>query len=79
MDLKSYDDYIYRHSVNVAVLSTIIGIGAGYGLDELKDLCLAAIFHDLGKILIDERILNKPGKLNAMENEVVRRHSQLSL
>ena len=78
MDLKSYDDYIYRHSVNVAVLSTIIGIGAGYEVDELKDLCLAAIFHDLGKILIDERILNKPGKLNAMENEVVRRHAQLS-
>lgn len=78
MDLKNYDDYIYRHSVNVAVLSTIIGIGAGYGTEELKDLCLSAIFHDLGKILIDERILNKPGKLNAMENEVVRRHPQLS-
>lgn len=78
MDLKSYDDYIYQHSVNVAVLSTIIGMGAGYGADELKDLCLSAIFHDLGKILIDERILNKPGKLNAMENEVVRRHPQLS-
>lgn len=78
MDLKSYDDYIYRHSVNVAVLSTVIGIGAGYDVDKLKDLCLSAILHDLGKILIDERILNKPGKLNAVENEVVKRHPQLS-
>lgn len=78
MDLKAYDDYIYQHSVNVAVFSTVIGIGAGYSIDELKDLCLAAILHDLGKIMIDERILNKPGKLNAMENEIVRRHPQLA-
>lgn len=78
VDLKAYDDYIYQHSVNVAVLSTVIGIGADYSVDELKDLCLAALFHDLGKILIDPRILNKPGKLNAMENEIVRHHPQLS-
>lgn len=78
MDLKAYDDYIYRHSINVAVLSTVIGIGAGLGTEDLMDLCLAAIFHDLGKILIDERILNKPGKLNTIENEVVKRHPQLS-
>ena len=78
MDLKAYDDYIYQHCVNVAVLSVVIGIGAGYQVDELLDLCLSAILHDLGKILIDERILNKPGKLNAMENEVVRRHPQLA-
>lgn len=78
MDLKGYDDYIYQHSINVAVLSAIIGIGAGYEVKELMDLCLSAILHDLGKILIDERILNKPGKLNAMELEVVRHHTQLS-
>lgn len=78
MELKAYDDYIYQHSVNVAILSTVIGIGAGYEMEELKDLCLSAIFHDLGKLLIDQRILNKPGKLNAMENEIVRRHPQLA-
>lgn len=78
MELKAYDDYVYQHSINVAILSTVIGIGAGYNTEELKDLCLSAMFHDLGKILIDERILNKPGKLNAMENEIVRRHPQLA-
>ena len=77
MDLKAYDEYIFRHSINVAVLSTVIGIGAGYSIDDLKDLCLSAIFHDLGKVLIDERILNKPGKLNPMELGIVRRHPQL--
>ena len=39
MDLKAYDDYIYQHCVNVAVLSVVIGIGAGYQVDELLDLC----------------------------------------
>lgn len=78
IDLRSYDNFIYRHSVNVAVLSAVIGMGGGYRGARLLDLCLAAIFHDLGKILIDSSILNKPGKLNTMENEVVRRHPQVS-
>lgn len=78
IDLRSYDNYIYQHSVNVAVLSAVIGMGGGYRGSRLLDLCLAGIFHDLGKILIDSCILNKPGKLSPMENEVVRRHPQVS-
>lgn len=74
IDLRDYDEYIYRHSVNVAVLSTVIGIGVGYQGNELLDLSLAAIFHDFGKILITPRILNKPGKLNEVENKVIRYH-----
>lgn len=78
IDLRSYDNYIYQHSVNVGIFSAIIGMGGGYRGNRLLDLCLAAIFHDLGKILIDSSILNKPGKLSPMENEVVRRHPQVS-
>lgn len=78
VDMRAFDDYTYRHSVNVAVLSTVIAMGMGYSRDDLVELCASAIFHDLGKLLIDKDILNKPGKLNAMENEVMRRHPQMS-
>ena len=78
VDLRTFDDYTYRHSVNVAVLSTVIGMGMGYGNDELIDLCSAAIFHDLGKLSIDKAILNKSGKLTPEENELLRSHAQRS-
>lgn len=78
VDLRTFDDYTYRHSVNVAVLSTVIGMGMGYGNDDLIDLCSAAIFHDLGKLSIDKEILNKSGKLTPEENELLRRHAQNS-
>ena len=78
LDLRTFDDYTFRHSVNVAVLSVVIGMGIGYTNEELVDLCSAAVFHDLGKISIDKAILNKPGKLTPEENELLRSHSQRS-
>lgn len=78
VDLRNYDDYIYRHSVNVAILSVVIGIGFAYTSEELMDLCMAAIFHDLGKMVLDPEILNKPGKLTPDEMEIVKRHPRIS-
>lgn len=78
LDLRTFDDYTYRHSINVAILSVVIGIGMGYTNADLVDLCSAAIFHDLGKLAIDKSILNKPGKLTPEENELLRSHSQMS-
>ena len=75
LDLRTFDDYTFRHSVNVAVLSVVIGMGMGYTNEELVDLCSAAVFHDLGKISIDKAILNKPGKLTKEEYEIVKTHS----
>lgn len=78
LDLRTFDDYTYRHSVNVAILSVIIGMGMGYNNEDLVDLSVAAILHDLGKLSIDKSILNKPGKLTAEENELLRTHPQVS-
>lgn len=78
LDLRTFDDYTYRHSVNVAILSVVIGMGMGYTNEDLVDLCSAAIFHDLGKLSISKDILNKPGKLTPEENELLRSHSQMS-
>lgn len=49
MSLKNYDDYTYFHSVNVGILSAVIG--AHYGMDEyeLRILTTAALLHDIGK------------------------------
>lgn len=79
VDLRTFDDYTYRHSVNVAVLSTIIGMGMGLQQDELNDVCIAAMFHDMGKLMIDAEIINKPGRLTKDEFRLIKMHPQLSL
>ena len=79
VDLRTFDDYTYRHSVNVAVLSTIIGMGMGLEQDMLNDLCIAAMFHDMGKLMLDADVINKPGRLTKDEFALIKMHPQLSL
>lgn len=78
IDLRTFDDYTYRHSVNVSVLATVIGMGMGLNTQGLVELCAAAILHDLGKIFIDKEILNKPGKLTPEEYATIKTHARLS-
>ncbi len=77
IDLKCFDNYTYSHSVNVAVLSIIIGIALGLKKNTLVKLGLGAILHDIGKVFIDIKILNKPGKLTDEEFEKIKEHSIL--
>lgn len=76
-DLKSVDDYTFEHSVNVCVLALISGISLGLKKVALVELGIGAILHDIGKILIPQDVLGKPGLLNDEEFEIVRRHARL--
>lgn len=52
IDIRSLNDYNYFHSVNVSILSGVIGIKLGYSNTKLQELMLGALFHDLGKTLL---------------------------
>lgn len=79
IDLRSFDDYTFHHSVNVAVYSVIVGKKMGLASADIKYLSQAAIAHDLGKMRIPEEILNKPGKLTDEEFDVIKSHPQKSM
>lgn len=79
IDLRSFDDYTFHHSVNVAVFSVIVGKKLGLSGTEINYLSQAAICHDLGKMSIPEEILNKPGKLTDEEYDVIKTHPQKSM
>jgi HD-GYP domain-containing protein (c-di-GMP phosphodiesterase class II) len=65
--LKSYDNYVYLHSVNVCVLTLIIGKKLKLSVNELHDLGLAAVLHDYGMIRLDSAIFNHERRLTDAE------------
>jgi len=77
LDLKTYDEYTFHHSLSVAMLSLAIGDGLGYNLEQLKELARCAMLHDVGKQRIPEAIINKPGKLTPDERKIVEEHARL--
>lgn len=74
--LRNYDEYTYNHCNNVACLAVSMGIRLGLNTHQLINIAIASLTHDIGKCMIDERIINKPGKLTDQEMELVRKHSQ---
>lgn len=77
-DLRTFDDYTYAHSVNVAVLCCIIGLGLKLKEQELKQVVVAALLHDIGKQNIPSEILNKPERLTPEEYEIMKSHAKIS-
>lgn len=74
VDLKVYNDYTFYHSVNVAVLSVLMGVSLNYSYGGLLRLGLGAILHDIGKVFIPSALLNKPGRLTDEEMEEMKKH-----
>lgn len=73
--VKSVDNYTYVHSINVGVLSGLIGKWTGYS--NVPILILAGLLHDVGKTQIPLEILNKPSSLSPFEMCVMQRHAKL--
>jgi HD-GYP domain-containing protein (c-di-GMP phosphodiesterase class II) len=77
VDIKSISNYMYQHSVNVAIISLIMGIKLNLHKFDLLDLGVGALLHDFGTVFIPEEILNKKDKLNEQEYEIVKKHTTI--
>lgn len=75
--LRMFDEYTYSHNVNVSALSVALGIKIGLKQNQIKDLALATLLHDIGKMRIPKEILNKPGRLTDKEFEIMKLHAAL--
>lgn len=72
--LRLHGDMTYTHSINVSLISSIIGQWLHFSDEDVKILALCGLLHDIGKLTIDEEILNKPGKLTPEEFEIIKTH-----
>ncbi len=73
----SGEDVIYRHSVNVAALSAILGKWIGFSDEQIGLLTCSAILHDFGKTKIDKSILDKFGESKPEESIEIKNHPLL--
>jgi len=72
--IDARDSYTHGHSARVAELSLLLGKQIGLPKENLRDLEIACLFHDVGKIKTPDSILLKPGKLNEAETKEMRQH-----
>jgi putative nucleotidyltransferase with HDIG domain len=68
------DNYTLKHSINVALVAGSLAQWLGLPKQVVSEVIVAGMLHDIGKMMIPDKILNKPGKLLAYEMSVVRCH-----
>ena len=72
--LKEFDEYTFTHCVNVCIFSVVIGQRLGLEKLQLYDLGLGALLHDIGKMRVDNEVINKPGGLSDTEWVQLKEH-----
>lgn len=76
-ELRDFSSWVYRHSVDVALISHIFASNLGYDEYTKQELCIGALLHDVGKLMIPKGIIQKPGKLDTREMKIMQQHSVL--
>ncbi len=73
-EIKISDEYIYKHSFDVAYLAGILAKKLNMPTEAVQDITIAGMLHDIGKKKVPFEILNKPGKLTKYEFDIVKKH-----
>lgn len=87
VDLRSFSEDLFSHSVNVAILAVIIGIELEYNRAQLRNLALAALLHDIGLLFVADQVetvhprlgsdyLRKSGKISSFIAETILQHHE---
>ncbi|MDR1913446.1 MAG: HD-GYP domain-containing protein [Clostridiales bacterium] len=72
--IKETDEHTYHHCVNVSLLCNLFGRWINMDKEELEELTIAGMLHDIGKTKIPNEILNKKGKLTDQEYAIMKKH-----
>lgn len=75
--LKTSDEYTFKHSVDVATMSMVIAKEQGLPQQDIYNIGIAGLLHDMGKSKIPLEVLNKPAKLSDEEFAIMKKHPVL--
>jgi HD-GYP domain-containing protein (c-di-GMP phosphodiesterase class II) len=73
--LKSVHEYTFTHVTNVCILTMSLAESLGFRGENLHQMGVASLLHDVGKLFIPEEILNKAGKLSQDERAIIETHT----
>lgn len=74
-NMREYDDSTYAHCMNVALISNVLATWLRLPPEEVEMATACGLFHDIGKILVDQSLIQKPGKLSDVEYTEVKTHT----
>jgi len=72
--LKHHDDYTFLHSMNVSIFASCLASHLGMNKKEIERIAQAGLMHDVGKMLVPDDVLNKPGRLTEQEFSLMKSH-----
>jgi len=75
--VKRYDTESYVHMLSVSIFAMYFSSRLGFGKDDILDIGVAALFHDIGKLYISRKTLHKPDKLSEQEFNRIKSHTVL--
>jgi HD-GYP domain-containing protein (c-di-GMP phosphodiesterase class II) len=75
-NLKSYEEYVYQHSVNVGILASVFARVKGFSDDDIKFLAIGAYLLDIGLTRIDKYLLKKDSKYTPSDMQKMKQHPQ---
>ena len=72
--IKTKDEYTFMHCVSVTGLMVMFARNQGLSEEEIHDVAIGSLVHDVGKIMVPDKVLNKPGKLSVDEFTIMKDH-----
>jgi len=75
--IKTFDTYTFQHSIDVCIVSIMIGRAIGFSKTRLRELGLGSILHDIGKILLPKEVVLKRGNLTSEEMNIIQQHPEI--
>jgi len=77
--LKDKDTYTYGHAIDVSIYMLAFGRHLGFPKDQMRNLGMGGMLLDIGKMQLPQALLDKQGKLTAIEYEMVKRHVEFGI
>ena len=72
---RDYDEVVFAHSLNVSIISAVLGGWLGFSAADIDVLIQCGIYHDIGKLTVPKEIIDKPGPLTPDEYAVMKTHA----
>lgn len=74
LDIKNDKNYLFKHCVSVAVFAVVIGVGMGLNEDQLENLAVAGLLHDIGELEIKKKVLHAKHIYDKKEMDEMKKH-----